>query len=109
MDWKSSQIQRLESRIEILPWSGCWVWLYGLNSKGYGIQRVDSIYIQAHRLSYELYIGPIPRGLMVLHTCDVKPCNPLHLYLGTHIQNMIDAMNRGQMFYRNLERSKMEQ
>ena len=53
--------------------------------------------IRAHRLSYELFNGPIPFGMCVLHKCDVKICtNPEHLFLGTEADNAKDkvAKNR---------------
>lgn len=49
-----------------------------------------------HRVAYELAVGPIPDGLCVLHSCDNPPCcNPAHLSLGTHTENMKHKMDRG--------------
>lgn len=51
--------------------------------------------IGAHVMSYEAFYGPIGRGMSVLHHCDVPLCyNPLHLYEGTHLQNMADVRAR---------------
>ena len=62
------------------------------NSSGYG--RVGQEY--AHRVAYERANGPIPDGLCVLHSCDVRMCvNTEHLFLGDHNVNMQDMKNKG--------------
>jgi hypothetical protein len=79
------------------PNSGCWLWSGGLDRHGYGrfpLNRRDKI--AAHRLAWCLSHGDIPSGAFVLHRCDTPACcNPEHLYLGDHAQNMRDMVKRG--------------
>ncbi len=79
----------------------CWGWSGCCNTTGlpYGSLSLpgrEAGSVPAHRFSWELHNGPIPRGLMVLHTCDNPPCaNPDHLLLGTHADNMADRNAKG--------------
>jgi hypothetical protein len=50
----------------------------------------------AHRVAYELRVGPIPKGLVVLHMCDVRRCVRIsHLRLGTNLENILDRTSKG--------------
>lgn len=79
----------------------CWLWT-GANLGGkwpYGMLGKPgdpTVLYKAHRLSWELHVGPIPDGLFVLHKCDVPLCvNPDHLFLGTAADNMADMVQKG--------------
>lgn len=78
--------------------NGCWEWQRRKDEDGYG--RVYSSNSRstkrAHRMSYETFIGEIPKGLVVMHSCD-NPCciNPLHLSVGTHKENSQDMVKKG--------------
>lgn len=75
--------------------NGCKIWTGSLNSRGYGRLSFGRKWrsVEAHRVSYVLFRGDIPGGLLVLHRCDNPPCcNPGHLFLGTNDQNIRDAV-----------------
>lgn len=81
---------------KVLRKPGCWTWLAGKNTAGYGSFWFHGRLVMAHRVSWMLEHGPIPDGLFVLHHCDNPPCvNPKHLFLGTARDNLIDAISKG--------------
>lgn len=67
----------------------CWLWTRATHPDGYGNIRVSGRGRFAHRLAYELEIGPVPEGLELDHLCRVRICvNPDHLEPVTHAENM---------------------
>jgi hypothetical protein len=76
--------------------TGCWEWIGAKDAHGYGFVNRGNRTWRAHRISYEAYIGPIPDGLHVLHSCDNPSCiSPNHLSVGTAKQNMAEREARG--------------
>jgi len=76
----------------------CWHWLAYRASDGYGRFRLHGRQRPAHRIAYELTHGNVLPELFVLHACDNRSCcNPLHLYVGTQLDNMKDRSVRGRM------------
>lgn len=76
----------------------CWIWMASaMPNGGYGhLHFKGKSKAQAHRVSYLLFKGDIPDGLLVCHKCNNKRCvNPDHLYLGTNRQNVLDAIRDG--------------
>lgn len=74
----------------------CWLWIGSLRNNGYGRVTMGNRSLAAHRVSYEYHVGPIPDGMNVLHSCDVRNCvNPAHLRLGTNRENTADMISRG--------------
>lgn len=86
--------ERFEAGYVPEPNSGCWLW-FKAQTYGYGELFDGDKHIRAHRLSYEMFRGPIPAGMHVLHKCDVPQCvNPDHLFLGDQAANMQDKARK---------------
>ena len=87
--------ERLLAKIEVRSPEECWPWKGSTNGI-YGQLSFESKHWVAHRLVYTLTHGPIEEGLEVMHVCD-NPlcCNPAHLMVGTHIENMRQMADRG--------------
>lgn len=92
----------IEERLRFVGWdvtpSGCWEFKGNLDPDGYGVAYAEHSPQRAHRLAYEEWVGPIPRGHLVRHTCDNRPCiNPDHLLTGLPKDNSQDAVDRKRM------------
>jgi hypothetical protein len=72
---------------------GCWVWTGG-TARGYGQYSIGRrggrerrLYV--HRVVFELYCGTIPAGMEIDHLCRNRSCcNPSHLEVVTHWENL---------------------
>lgn len=81
-------VARLERHIR-RDESGCWVWTGAVTSSGYSSIGYDKKVRSAHRVSYEVHVGPIPDGYTIDHLCRVKVCvNPAHLEAVTMQENI---------------------
>lgn len=75
--------------------NGCIRYLGALSTTGYGVFMIDGKSYNSHRISYELFVGRIPKGQFVLHKCDNRQCiAPQHLFLGTQADNIKDMKNK---------------
>lgn len=97
---KMTAVERLMRYVSPEPMSGCWLWTGGLHgngkSSGYGSFGLGGKPVKAHRASFMLLKGPIPKGMSVCHKCDVRSCvNPDHLFLGTQRDNVLDMHKKG--------------
>lgn len=84
--------------------SRCWVWTAYRNMarNGYGVMRFKGKSVAAHRVSWEINVGPVPKDgsyhgtRHVLHKCDNPVCvRPSHLFLGTTHDNAMDMCLKG--------------
>lgn len=79
----------------------CWSWTGYRDANGYGRLTVNHNAVLAHRLSWEIFCGPIPEDKRVLHHCDNPSCvRPDHLFLGTQVDNITDTVMKGRYHQR---------
>jgi len=79
--------------------NGCWIWMAARTQGGYGALWLDGEVKYTHRVVGVLCLALDENsGQYVLHNCDTRACcNPEHLTLGSHADNMRDATVKGRM------------
>lgn len=88
-------VARFWAKVDIKTKTECWQWK-GCLTKGYGTYNSgNGKNLRANRAAWFFTFGEIPKGLHVLHKCDnSKCCNPNHLFLGTHADNVADMISK---------------
>ena len=101
--WAPMRPRSLKTEEEVFRWfmpgdppeGGCWDWVSVMRGK-YGAFSLNNKLVSAHHASHRIFIGPIPPGMYVLHSCDRPICvHPSHLRAGTPRENMEDRSRRG--------------
>ena len=90
---KPSTEERFWEKVDALD--ACWLWRDVPAATGYGLMSVDGKRVLAHRLSYELNVGPIPAGMQIDHLCYTRSCvRPDHLEAVPQAENIRRAFRR---------------
>lgn len=91
--YTSKTLKRFWSKISVKSDTECWEWQGKLSP--YGKFRIGKKMLYSHRVTWEIVNGTIPQEMHVLHSCDNPACcNPNHLFLGSHLDNMRDKVTK---------------
>lgn len=98
--------KRFWSHVKIGSRKECWPWTAYTKEEGYGQITIQTLFcpmrtFYAHRIAWIITSGrDAPSGLFVLHSCVSSPscCNPHHLRIGTHDDNMKDKCEQGHQY-----------
>ena len=79
--------------------TGCREWTGKKNHDGYGLLWLKGRHWRAHRVAYEVFVGRIPKGMHICHSCDNPGCvEPSHLWAGTNLDNVRDRNQKNRQF-----------
>jgi hypothetical protein len=94
MPYRKPMQARLDKLTSPEPNTGCILWLGKTKSNGYGYITIGPKEFRAHRVIYEFFKGPIPKDLVLDHTCKNTICvNPDHLDPVTQKINLARSNN----------------
>lgn len=80
-------LELILSKVVVSP-NGCLLWRGARISTGYGCVAIRRRTALVHRVLYEIFVGPIPDGLVIDHLCRTPLCcNPAHLEIVTNQEN----------------------
>ncbi len=101
---EEQKLDRLKKSFEkyVIRQEGCWEWKGPIAKGGYPVMscRREIGSDRGHRASWMIYKGPIPKGMLVCHSCDNPICtNPNHLWIGSQKQNNDDKIAKGRGKY----------
>lgn len=123
IELRPKDVKRFWRSVDSSGVDDCWLWnRKAKTTTGYGsfgvidVRPEDyertgrrTVNVSAARVAWTIMNGPIPEGLYVLHTCDIRLCcNPSHLYVGTAKDNVADMMRKGRdnFSFRNRKTSR---
>lgn len=87
---RASDVTRFWRKVTVGDTDDCWLWKGVPSTKWYGGFGLAGKVIQAHRLAYQMLVGPIPKGQCIDHLCQEKHCvNPKHMELVTRAENVM--------------------
>ncbi len=91
-----NRISQILDKIKIGTETECWPWMGRKGGAGYGLILYHDKASTAHRVVYQLLVGPVPTDKEVLHLCEHRLCcNPRHLLVGSHRENVsLDSAKR---------------
>ena len=90
--------RRFDKKFEKRNEDECWFWNCRLDSHGYGTFYMLGKIYKAHRVAFMFSKGNVEDDKLICHTCNNRNCvNPNHLYMGTHLDNMNDLKESGNL------------
>lgn len=89
-----NEFPRFWSKVGVGASDECWLWQAHTDRDGYGTFSLNDRKVRAHKVSYELIKGAVPKGLELDHLCRIPQCvYPEHLEPVTHRENVLRGVS----------------
>lgn len=88
-------LDRIDANTTFNPDTGCFTWTKAKTPDGYGVMRIGHHIVYVHRVIHTVFVGPIPEGWTVDHTCRNRACGE-----SSHLEAVLWAENSRRVFAR---------
>lgn len=95
INYRGTVEERFWRRVDVRDFNGCWIWTGAITKEGYGAAvAANRKTVPAHRLAWELLVGPIPDGYSIDHDNIRFGCGNPACVCPDHLEAVPQQLNK---------------